>query len=102
MRTQFLQNSSLIQQKGQSIPILLQERVEVELNKLADQKQIMKLNKNCDKQFISSIVKTVEKTKRSNLRLTTKTSMNSDKKKQIPTTQYWILIWQQRTNYKEG
>ena len=50
-----------IHQKGRRIPIHLQERVEAELNKLIDQKHIIKLDKCSDKQFISPIVIIVKK-----------------------------------------
>ena len=61
MKTQFNRNYEPIQQKGRRIPIHLQERVEAELNKLIDQKHIIKLDKSSDKQFISPIVITVKK-----------------------------------------
>ena len=56
MQTQFIEEFEPIQQKGRRIPIHLQERVEGELNKLFDQKHIIKLDKGSDKQFISPIV----------------------------------------------
>ena len=61
MRTQFNQDFIPIQQKGRRIPVHLQERVEGELNKLIDQKHIVKLIKSSDRQFISPIVITVKK-----------------------------------------
>ena len=61
MKTQFIPDVTPIQQKGRSIPIHLQERVEKELNKLIDQQHNIKLEKCSDKQFISSIVITVKK-----------------------------------------
>ena len=61
MKTQFNKDFEPVQQKGRRIPIHLQERVEAELNKLIDQKHIIKLDKCSDKQFISSIVITVKK-----------------------------------------
>ena len=61
MKTQFIEEFVPIQQKGRRIPIHLQERVEGELNKLIDQKHIIKLDKCSDKQFISPIVITVKK-----------------------------------------
>ena len=61
MRTQFSKEFKPIQQKGRPIPINLQERVETELNKLIDQKHIIKLDKCSDQQFISPIVITVKK-----------------------------------------
>ena len=61
MRTQFSKEFEPIQQKGRPIPINLQKRVETELNKLIDQKHIIKLDKCSDKQFISPIVITVKK-----------------------------------------
>ena len=61
MKTQFNKEFEPKQQKGRRIPIHLQERVEAELNKLIDQKHIIKLDKCSDKQFISPIVITVKK-----------------------------------------
>ena len=61
MKTQFNKEVEPIQQKGRRIPIHLQERVEAELNKLIDQKHIIKLDKCSDKHFISPIVITVKK-----------------------------------------
>ena len=61
MKTQFIEDFVPIQQKGRRIPIHLQERVEGELNKLIDQRYIIKLDKCSDKQFISPIVITVKK-----------------------------------------
>ena len=60
MRTQFSKEFEQIQQKGRRIPRHLQEKVEAELNKLIDQKHIIKLEKCSDKQFISPIVITVK------------------------------------------
>ena len=48
MRTQFNQDFVPIQQKDRPIPVHLQERVERELNKLMDQKHIIKLDKCSD------------------------------------------------------
>ena len=61
MKTQFIKEFVPIQQKGRRIPIQLQEHVEGELNKLIDQKHIIKLDKCSDRQFISPIVITVKK-----------------------------------------
>ena len=61
MKTQFIEEFVPIQQKGRRIPIHLQELVEGELNKLIDQKRIIKLDKCSDQQFISPIVITVKK-----------------------------------------
>ena len=61
MKIQFNPDVTPIQKKGRRNPIHLQERVEKELNKLIDQKHIIKLEKYSDKQFISPIVKTVKK-----------------------------------------
>ena len=55
MKTQFSKEFEPVQQKGRRIPIHLQERVDAELNKLIDQKHIVKLDKRSDKQFISPI-----------------------------------------------
>ena len=61
MRTQFSKEFEPIQEKGRRIPTPLQERVEAELNKLIDQKHIIKFDKCSDTQFISPIVITVKK-----------------------------------------
>ena len=61
MKTQFIPDVPPIQQKGRRIPIHLQERVKIEMNKLIDQQHIIKLEKFSDKQFISPIVITVKK-----------------------------------------
>ena len=61
MKTQFNEELEPIQQKGRRIPIHLQERVETELNKLIDQKHIIKLDKCSEREFISPIVITVKK-----------------------------------------
>ena len=66
MKTQFISDVTPIQQKRRRIPIHVQERVESELNKLIDQKHIIKLEKCSDKQFINPIVLTVKRTKQSN------------------------------------
>ena len=61
MKKQFSKEFEPVQQKGRRIPIHLQKRDEAELNKLIDQKHIIKLEKCSDKQFISPIVITVKK-----------------------------------------
>ena len=61
MRTQFKEEFIPVQQKGRRVPVHLQKRVEKKLNKLMDQKHIIKLDKFSDRQFISSIVITVKK-----------------------------------------
>ena len=48
-------------QKGRSIPINLQEKVNIELKKFLDEKNIKKLSSCPDKYFISPIVVTVKK-----------------------------------------
>ena len=48
-------------QKGRHIPIKLQEKVNIELEKLLDEKNIIKLSNCPDKYFISPIVVTVKK-----------------------------------------
>ena len=60
IKTQFIGDFEPMQQKGRHIPIHLQERFEAELNKLIDQKHIIKLDKCSDKQFISPRVITVK------------------------------------------
>ena len=60
-RTQFNKDFNPFQQKGQCIPVHLQERVGGELNKLMDQSYIIKLDRSSDRLFVSSIVITVKK-----------------------------------------
>ena len=76
MKTQFNRDFEPIQQKGRRIPIHLHERVEAELNKLIDQKHIIKLDKCSDKQFISPIVITVKKDQTVKLALDSKMIIN--------------------------
>ena len=52
MRTQFRKNIIPIQQKGRHVQVHLQERVEKELNKLMDQKHLLKPDKRSDRQLI--------------------------------------------------
>ena len=61
MRTQFSKDIRPIQQKGRRVTVHLQERVEKELNKLIDQKHIIKSDKCSDRQFINPIVIIVKK-----------------------------------------
>ena len=72
MRTRFNKESTPIQQKGRRVPLHLQERVEKDLNKLMDQKHIVKLNNFSDIQFISPIVITVKKDQTMKLALDSK------------------------------
>ena len=72
MKTQFIEEFEPVQQKGRRIPTHLQERVEGELNKLIEQKHIIKLDKCSDKQFISPIVITVKKVQTVKLALDSK------------------------------
>ena len=53
MKTQFIKDITAIQQKRRRVPIHLQERVEEEINKLIDQKHIIKFDKSSDKCFLS-------------------------------------------------
>ena len=76
MRLQFSKDIVLIQQKGRCIPVHLRERVEKELNKLIDQKHIIKLDKCSDRQFISPIVITVKKDQTMKLALDSKSWTN--------------------------
>ena len=87
MRTHFNQDFIPIQQKGRRIPVHLQERVEWELNKLIDQKHIVKLNKCLDRRFISLIVITVKRDQIVELALDSKKT-NKCKHKKIPNAQY--------------
>ena len=86
MKTQFLEEFEPVQQKGRRIPIHLQGRVEGELNKLIDQRHIIKLDKCSDKQFISPIVITVKKDQTVKLALDSKkiNKFNDKIKYQMP------------------
>ena len=59
----FKQNHSPIQQKGRRVPLHLLEKVEIELDKLIQDKQIAKLEKCPDDLFVSPVVITVKKDK---------------------------------------
>ena len=61
MRTKFNKEIIPVQQKGRRVPVHLQERVEKELNKLMDQKHLIKLDKRSNRHFVSPIVITVKK-----------------------------------------
>ena len=54
---------NLPQHKGRRVPLHLLERVEQELEKLIEDKQIMRLEKCSDEYFISPVVFTVKKDK---------------------------------------
>ena len=73
MKTQFIKEFVPIQQKRRRIPIHLQKRVEGELNKLIDQKHLIKLDKCLDRQLINLIIITVKKDQ------TVKLALNSKK-----------------------
>ena len=64
-------------QKGRRIPINLQEKVNIELKKLLDEKHIIKLSSCPDKYFISPIVVTVKKDQTIKLALDSKVSKNA-------------------------
>ena len=83
MKTQFIKEFVPIQQKGRHIPIHLQERVEGELNKLIDQKHIIKLDKCSDRQFISPIVITVKKDQTVKLALDSKKINNKEQHRSL-------------------
>ena len=72
MRTQFNKEFIPIQQKGRRIPMHLQEQVEGELDKLIDQKHIIKLDKYSDRQVIIPIAITVKKDQTVKLELDSK------------------------------
>ena len=59
----FKQNHTPIQQKGRRVPLHLLEKVEIELEKLIQDKQITKLYKCPDDLFVSPVVITVKKDK---------------------------------------
>ena len=67
VRSKFHNDFQLRHQKGRRIPINLQEKVNIELKKLPDEKHIIKLLSCPDKYFISTIVVTVKKIKWSSL-----------------------------------
>ena len=60
----FKENFTPTQQKCRRVPLHLLERVEQELEKLIEDKQIMRLEKCSDEYFISSVVITVKKDKK--------------------------------------
>ena len=60
-RPKFHNDSQPRHQKGRRIPINLQEKVNIELEKLLDKKHIKKLSSCPDIYFISPIVVTVKK-----------------------------------------
>ena len=92
MRTQFFQDINPIQQKSRGIPIHLQKRVEVELNKLKDQKHIKKLDKYSDKQFISPKVIMFKKDQIVKLALESKkiNEFRHKKKYQMPNIEFLL------------
>ena len=61
VHTTILQEFKVLQQKGRSIPIHIQEKAEQEIRSLIDQGHITKLENCSDQQFISLIVITVKK-----------------------------------------
>ena len=62
-KSTFKQNFTPTQHKGRRVPLHLLERVEQEVEKLTENKQIMRLEKCSDENFISPIVITVQKDK---------------------------------------
>ena len=70
----FKQNHSPIQRKGRRVPLILLEKVEIELNKLIQDKQISKLEKCPDDLFVSPVVITVKKDKSVKIALDSKKS----------------------------
>ena len=62
-KSTFKENFTPTQHKGRRVPLPLLERVEQELEKLIEDKQIMRLEKCSDEYFISPIVITVIKDK---------------------------------------
>ena len=96
MKTQFIEKLVPIQQKGRGIPIHLQERVEGELNKLMDQKNIIKLDRCLDQQFISQILITFKKDQTVKLALDSKKTNKFIHKNKyqidLLLTYYWITL----------
>ena len=62
-KSTFKENFTPTQHKGRRVPLHLLERVEQELEKLIEDKQIMRLEKCSDEYFISPVVITVKKDK---------------------------------------
>ena len=60
-QSNFKQNHTPNQQKGRRVPLYLLEKVEIELDKLIQDKQIIKLEKCPDDLFVSPLVITVKK-----------------------------------------
>ena len=61
VHAEFFENLTLVQQKGRRVPIRLQEKVDMEINKLLKQIDIEKLTECSDKYFVSPIVLTMKK-----------------------------------------
>ena len=61
VQAEFFENLTPVQQKGRRVPILLQEKVDAEIDKLLKQGHIEKLSECSDKYFVSPIVITVKK-----------------------------------------
>ena len=61
MHAEFFENLTPVQQKGRRVPIRLQEKVDMEINKLLKQIDIEKLTECSDKYFVSPIVLTMKK-----------------------------------------
>ena len=61
VQAEFFKKLILIQQKGRRVPIMLQEKVDRETDKLLEQGHIQKLEECSDKYFVSPFVITVKK-----------------------------------------
>ena len=87
-------------QKGRKVPINLQPLVNAELNKLLEEKHIIKLNSCSDKNFISPIVITVKRDKTVKLALDSKFLNKSihKNKYQMPNVDNLIDTVQQNIN----
>ena len=87
-------------QKGRRVPINLQPLVNIELQKLLDEKHIIKLNSCSDKNFISPIVITVKRDKTVKLALDSKILNKSihKNKYQMPNINNLIDTIQQNLN----
>ena len=61
VQAEFFENLNPVQQKGRRVPILLQEKVDAEIDKLLQQGHIEKITECSDKYFVSPKVITVKK-----------------------------------------
>ena len=86
-KSTFKEKFTPTQHKGRPVPLHLLERVEQELEKLIEDKQIMRLEKCSDEYFISPVVITVKKDKSVKIALDSK-KLNDAIHKKIPNAKH--------------